>query len=142
MKFLLGKIEGYILAWKEDDHHPTLPSKEKSLPLGLVNFQFKLVDKYSSFAGATFSYVWNYGDGTIVEGTTNTTHEYQKLGNIKVVLGVNANKNGNTYHSLIYKNISIRGQYFLLCNIQISCSSYTHLLSFRQIAGLPNVNFV
>ena len=106
------------MAWKEDDHHPTLPSREKSLPLGLVNFQFQLVDKYSSFAGATFFYVWNFGDGIVTKNATaNETHVYDKLGLMNIALDVSAEKNGITYHNVIYKNISIRGLYVYLIGL-------------------------
>ena len=107
--FFLAILDGYILAWREHDHHPTLPSKEKSLPLGRVNFQFHLLDKYSSFVGAAFSYVWNFGDSEVANGSLNAIHKYTKLGKMNVVLAVTAQKNGNTYSSLIYKNISIQG---------------------------------
>jgi len=103
-----ARLDGYILAWKKDDHHPTLPSKWKSLPLGPVHFQFHLVDKYSSFTGAIFSFVWDYGDGNVTAGQLNTTHDYNKLGQVNVVLKVTAEKNGIEYQGLIYKNISIK----------------------------------
>ena len=111
VSYQLARLDGYILAWKKDDHHPTLPSKWKSLPLGPVHFQFHLVDKYSSFTGAIFSFVWDYGDGNVTAGQLNTTHDYNKLGQVNVVLKVTAEKNGIEYQGLIYKNISIKGLY-------------------------------
>ena len=107
---LAAKLNGFILAWRTDECHPTLPSKEKSVPIGLVNFQFKLQDPFGAFTGATFLYTWNFGDGTVVDGFANSTHEYKSIGHMNVVVGVSAKSHGNTYHGYSYKSISVRGK--------------------------------
>ena len=112
-----------------------LPSKEKSFPIGLVNFQFKLVDIFSSFTNATFSYTWNYGDGTIEAALGNTTHVYDDTGHFVVAVGVSASQHGREYHSLLHKNISIRGKFEAnLVSIYLCRNKMLYLWSYYNIA--------
>ena len=76
----------------------------------------------------------------MTNGTSNVTHVYDKLGLMNIALGVNAEKNGITYHSIIYKNLSIRGLFVYLIGQTVSERDQLKPYNATAVRYLPNKN--
>eukprot|EP00794_Sanderia_malayensis_P008800 gene8800-9741_t len=103
-----AQLTGHISAWSIGNYHPKVPSTEINFPLGTVYFRFVVKDPFAIFTSANLSYSWNFGDSTVVSNATSPSHSYTFSGCTKVTLNVYATVNGQNYHGVIFKNISIR----------------------------------
>ncbi len=124
---LSAKLTGYITAWQNNNHHGIPTPSKQHLKLGLVHFQFVLVDLYKVFAAADFSYSWNM-DGKVLEGAPNVTVNFTTPRLVHVALKVDANVNGKKYHEVVYINVTITSKFF---HIEDTLYCINHSLYFR-----------